>query len=133
VVRAPRSIAMSTMYVLRDLVVPLLESLDAPAGVLNILCGQPKAMLQRWLEHPQVNDIFYIGSSEEGLRIQQQCLAHGKKPILELAGNDGLVVWHDADPNASSARARSAWFPSMCSRIPTSPTSCFSGCATRFR
>src|SRR3954469_1516051 len=67
VVRAPRSIALSTMYVLRELVVPLLEELDAPAGTLNVICGQPRQMLDRWIEHPLVDDIFYIGDSEEGL------------------------------------------------------------------
>lgn len=97
VVRAPRSIALSSMYVLRDLVVPLLEELDAPSGTLNVICGQPRQILDRWLEHPLVNDIFYIGGSEEGLRLQNECVARGKKPILELAGNDGLVVWHDGD------------------------------------
>ena len=130
VVRAPRSIALSTMYVLRDLVVPLLEELDAPAGTLNVICGSPRQMLDRWLEHPQVNDIFYIGGSEEGLRLQAACIANGKKPILELAGNDGLVVWRDAErsglprrsPNASSAPGRSAWCPSTWSPTRTSPS-----------
>jgi acyl-CoA reductase-like NAD-dependent aldehyde dehydrogenase len=97
VVRAPRSIALSSMYVLRELVAPLLAEVDAPPGTLNVVCGAPKQMLDRWLEHPLVNDIFYIGDSEEGLRLQLECVARGKKPILELAGNDGLVVWHDGD------------------------------------
>lgn len=97
VVRAPRSIALSTFYILRELVVPLLEEAGAPPGTLNIICGRPKQTLDRWLEHPRVNDILYSGGSEEGLRFEQKCLARGKKPILELAGNDGLVVWKDAD------------------------------------
>lgn len=97
VVRAPRSIALSTMYVLRDLVAPLLTELGAPAGTLNVVCGKPREMLDRWLEHPGVNDIFYFGGSTEGLAFERECVARGKKPILELAGNDGVVVWHDAD------------------------------------
>ncbi|AGL15826.1 aldehyde dehydrogenase [Actinoplanes sp. N902-109] len=97
VVRAPRSIALSTMYVLRDLVAPLLSELGAPAGTLNVVCGKPREMIDRWLAHPGVNDIFYFGGSREGLVFQGECVARGKKPILELAGNDGVVVWHDAD------------------------------------
>ncbi len=112
VVRAPRSIALSTMYVLRDLVVPLLEELDAPVGTLNIICGQPRQILDRWLEHPLVDDIFYIGSSEEGLRLQKECVARGKKPILELAGNDGLVVWHDADLDLAAEAITECFFGS---------------------
>ncbi|MFC3452570.1 aldehyde dehydrogenase family protein [Amycolatopsis speibonae] len=97
VVRAPRSIALSTMYVLRELAVPLLDELDAPPGTLNLLCGNPGRMLRQWVDSPLVNDIFYIGSVEEGLKLEQECVAKGKKPVLELAGNDGVVVWADAD------------------------------------
>lgn len=112
VVRAPRSIALSSMYVLRDLVAPLLEELDAPAGTLNVVCGQPRQILNRWLAHPLVDDIFYIGSSEEGLRLQKECVTRGKKPILELAGNDGLVVWHDGDLDMAAEAITECFFGS---------------------
>jgi acyl-CoA reductase-like NAD-dependent aldehyde dehydrogenase len=112
VVRAPRSIALSCMYMLRDLVVPLLEDLDAPAGTLNVVCGSPRQILDRWLAHPLVNDIFYIGGSEEGLRLQNECVARGKKPILELAGNDGLVVWHDGDLDMAAEAITECFFGS---------------------
>ncbi|MBB1256382.1 aldehyde dehydrogenase family protein [Streptomyces alkaliterrae] len=97
VVRAPRSIALSTMYVLRDLVAPLLEKVGAPPGTLNIVCGNARSTMDLWVESPLVNDIFYIGGSEQGLKLQERCIAAGKKPILELAGNDTIVVWKDAD------------------------------------
>ncbi|GGM16938.1 MULTISPECIES: aldehyde dehydrogenase family protein [Micromonospora] len=97
VVRAPRSIALSTMYVVRELIAPLLRELGAPPGTLNVVCGKPQQTIDRWLAHPDVDDILYFGGSDEGLRFEQECVARGKKPILELAGNDGLVVWRDAD------------------------------------
>ncbi|WP_173060636.1 aldehyde dehydrogenase family protein [Phytohabitans houttuyneae] len=104
VVRAPRSIALSTLYILRGLAAPLLEEMGAPPGTLNVICGRPQQTLDRWLEHPAMNDILYSGGSPEGLRFEQECLKRGKKPILELAGNDGVVVWKDADiPNAVQA------------------------------
>ncbi|GAA2565058.1 MULTISPECIES: aldehyde dehydrogenase family protein [Streptomyces] len=104
VMRAPRSIALSTMWLMRDVVAPILDELGAPPGVLNAVCGNPKQTLDRWLASPLINDIFYIGGSEEGLRFEQQCVARGKKPILELAGNDTVVVWSDADlPLAAEA------------------------------
>ncbi|MDJ1135802.1 aldehyde dehydrogenase family protein [Streptomyces iconiensis] len=104
VVRAPRSIALSTMYVLRDLVAPLLEELAAPPGTLNAVCGGAGRTLDHWVRSPLVDDIFYIGGSEEGLRLQERCVVAGKKPILELAGNDTIVVWEDADlPLAAEA------------------------------
>jgi acyl-CoA reductase-like NAD-dependent aldehyde dehydrogenase len=97
VVRAPRSIALSTLYILRGLLAPLLDELGAPAGTLNVICGAPARIIDRWLEHPLVNDIIYFGGSAEGQRFEQDCVAKGKKPILELSGNDGVVVWKDAD------------------------------------
>ncbi|MFC4031602.1 aldehyde dehydrogenase family protein [Streptomyces polygonati] len=97
VVRSPRSIALSTLYVMRELVAPLLEELGAPPGTLNVICARPRQILDSWLAHPAVNDIMFFGGSEEGLRFEQECVARGKKPILELAGNDGLLVWKDAD------------------------------------
>jgi acyl-CoA reductase-like NAD-dependent aldehyde dehydrogenase len=112
VVRAPRSIALSTMYVMRDLVAPLLAELGAPPGTLNVICGKPREVLDRWLEHPQVDDILYFGGSQEGLRFERECVARGKKPILELAGNDGLMVWRDADLDQAAEAITECFFGS---------------------
>ncbi|MFD8960987.1 aldehyde dehydrogenase family protein [Streptomyces anulatus] len=104
IVRAPRSIALSTMWLMRDVVGPLLDEVGAPPGVLNAVCSNPRQTIDRWLADPLIDDIFYIGGSQEGLRFQERCVAAGKKPILELAGNDGIVVWEDADiPKAAEA------------------------------
>jgi acyl-CoA reductase-like NAD-dependent aldehyde dehydrogenase len=112
VVRAPRSIALSTMYIMRDLVGPLLEELGAPPGTLNVICGKPREVLDRWLEHPLVDDILYFGGSQEGLRFERECVARGKKPILELAGNDGLLVWRDADLDQAAEAITECFFGS---------------------
>ncbi|MGR8012179.1 aldehyde dehydrogenase family protein [Streptomyces hypolithicus] len=97
VMRAPRSIPLSTMWLMRDVVGPLLDEISAPPGVLNAVCSNPKQTLDHWVEDPLIDDIFYIGGSEEGLRFQEKCVANGKKPILELAGNDTIVIWEGAD------------------------------------
>jgi acyl-CoA reductase-like NAD-dependent aldehyde dehydrogenase len=97
VVRAPRSAPLGVMYALRELVVPVLSEVDAPAGVLNFFCARPGPTLKAWLDSPDVNDIFYTGDVERGLDLERECVARGKKPILELAGNDCVVVWADAD------------------------------------
>lgn len=112
VVRAPRSVALSTMYLLHELARPALEEVGAPPGTLNAICGQPRQILDRWLEHPDVDDIFFTGGSEEGLRLQQRCVARGKKPVLELGGNDGLVVWRDADLDGAADAITECFFGS---------------------
>ncbi|MGS2644123.1 aldehyde dehydrogenase family protein [Streptosporangium sp. LJ11] len=95
VVRAPRGIPLAVMYTMREIVAPVLEEAGAPPGTLNALCGPP--MLDAWLASEHVDDIVYIGGSKKGLALERDCVAAGKKPILELAGNDCFVVWHDAD------------------------------------
>ncbi|MFL6127178.1 aldehyde dehydrogenase family protein [Actinophytocola sp.] len=97
VVRAPRSAPLGVMHALRELVVPALSQVDAPAGVLNFFCARPGPTLTAWLESPDVDDIFFTGDVERGLELERECVARGKKPILELAGNDCVVVWADAD------------------------------------
>jgi acyl-CoA reductase-like NAD-dependent aldehyde dehydrogenase len=39
---------------------------------------------------------------EKGLELERDCVRRGKKVILELAGNDCVVVWRDADLGLAS-------------------------------
>lgn len=119
VVRAPRGAPLGVMRVMRDLVAPILDDIGAPPGTLNLVCGDPAPMLTAWLESPLVNDIMYFGSSENGLRFEERCVAAGKKPILELAGNDIVVVWKDADLElAAEALAESFYGSGQLCMIP---------------
>lgn len=99
VVRVPRSAPFGVMYVLRNLLVPTLEEIGAPPGIFNAVCGNPGPMLDAWLESPAVNDIMYFGDVPSGKKIERRCVEAGKKPILELAGNDVVLVWRDANPS----------------------------------
>ncbi|GGQ49047.1 aldehyde dehydrogenase family protein [Streptomyces mutabilis] len=97
IVRAPRSGPLGVMYVMQEIVAPSLDEVGAPPGTLNVVCGDPGPMLSAWLASPDVDDIMYFGSSENGTKFEARCVAEGKKPILELAGNDVVTVWKDAD------------------------------------
>ncbi|GAA3849790.1 aldehyde dehydrogenase [Saccharothrix violaceirubra] len=99
VVRAPRGVALSCMYAMREVVAPVLEEFGAPPGTLNAFCGAPS--LDKWLASEHVDDVLYFGGSRKGLEFERDAIAAGKKPILELAGNDCCVVWHDADLDAA--------------------------------
>ncbi|WP_050502822.1 aldehyde dehydrogenase family protein [Streptomyces monomycini] len=101
VVRLSRQAPLAAMYLLQRIAAPVLASLGAPAAVLSALCAEPSATLTAWLDSPLVDDVFYFGDSTRGLRMQADCLARGKKPVLELAGNDVVVVWKDADLDRS--------------------------------
>jgi acyl-CoA reductase-like NAD-dependent aldehyde dehydrogenase len=96
VVQAPRSAPLGVFWAWRELVAPLLQGW-APLGVVNVICADSAALIDSWLASPKVDDIFFVGSSERGMRLAQRSLAAGKKAVLELSGNDGVLVWRDAE------------------------------------
>ena len=109
VVKAPRSTPLSVMFVYREIVQPILDRHGAPPGTLNIISGDSQEILRHWINSPQVDDIVYFGGSDVGLQVGRDCIIKGKKPVLELAGNDGIVVWKDADLS-EAAKALSECF-----------------------
>ncbi len=97
VVKVPRSTPTGLMFLYREIVQPVLERHGAPPGTLNLIAGDTQRVLKQWLSSPHVDDVMFFGSSNSGLRFGADCFAAGKKPILELSGNDGFLVWRDAD------------------------------------
>ncbi|MEW2068771.1 aldehyde dehydrogenase [Streptomyces sp. NPDC007346] len=112
VVRAPRSAAYGVMHALHTLVVPALERVGAPVGVLNAVCVPAGPALEQWLESPLVDDIMHFGDSVKGVEFGARCVAAGKKPVLELAGNDTVVVWRDADLDRAAEALAEAFYGS---------------------
>lgn len=112
VVRAPRTAPFGVSSVLRTVIAPILDELGAPPGVLNVVCGHPGPMLETWLDSPYVDDIMYFGDVPAGLEIERRCVAAGKKPILELAGNDVVLVWKDADLDGAAAALTESFYGS---------------------
>ncbi|CAH9050215.1 1-pyrroline-5-carboxylate dehydrogenase 2 [Pseudoalteromonas holothuriae] len=112
VVKAPRSCSYGVMYVCREIIAPILEEVGAPRGTLNLVCGTSSKIMSRWMDSPLVNDIFFFGSSERGIKIGTEAVQKGKKPVLELAGNDVCVVWHDADLDCAAEALTECFFGS---------------------
>jgi acyl-CoA reductase-like NAD-dependent aldehyde dehydrogenase len=97
VVKAPRSCAAGTAWLWRDIVAPTLDDMGAPRGTVNLICTPPDLALAVWLESPDTDDLMFFGDSERGIDIGNQWTLRGKKAVLELSGNDGVLIWHDAD------------------------------------
>ncbi|NKY84038.1 aldehyde dehydrogenase [Nocardia veterana] len=112
VVRLPRSVPLGAAWALRVVLGAALDAVGAPAGTVNAVCGEPEPVLQAWLASPLVDDIMYFGSVENGLNFEKRCVAAGKKPILELAGNDIVVVWSDTDLDHASDALLEGFFGS---------------------
>ncbi|WP_086821055.1 aldehyde dehydrogenase [Allokutzneria sp. NRRL B-24872] len=112
VIRVPRSCASSLSYALHNIIIPVLEARGAPAGAFTVLCADYEVTMRQWLESPLVNTVYYFGSSENGLALERKCVERGKRAILELSGNDGVLVWHDADLDHAAAALLEAFYAS---------------------
>jgi acyl-CoA reductase-like NAD-dependent aldehyde dehydrogenase len=119
VVRAPRTAPFSVSHILRNVIAPALDELGAPPGTINVVCGNPGLVLDGWIASPHVNDIMYFGDVARGLKVERRCIDVGKKPILELAGNDVVLVWKDADlDRAADALAESFYGSGQLCMVP---------------
>jgi acyl-CoA reductase-like NAD-dependent aldehyde dehydrogenase len=119
VVKAPKTAPLGVMYLYREVVLPVLEAHGAPPGTVNLVSGYSKRILNAWVASPLVNDIMFFGESHAGIKFGNECILAGKKPILELSGNDALIVWRDADlDRAASALTESFYGSSQICMVP---------------
>ncbi|KYP14354.1 phosphonoacetaldehyde dehydrogenase [Flavihumibacter sp. CACIAM 22H1] len=75
--------------------VELLYEAGLPAYMLSVLLGPTKEIAEPLVQHPQVELVSFTGSVAVGKHIA--ATAGYKKVILELGGNDPLIVLEDAD------------------------------------
>jgi succinate-semialdehyde dehydrogenase / glutarate-semialdehyde dehydrogenase len=79
----------------------LAERAGIPAGVLNVLTGQPRLIGGEMTSNPDVRKITFTGSTEVGRLLMRQSADTIKKISLELGGNAPLIVFDDADLDAA--------------------------------
>ncbi|WP_299068056.1 NAD-dependent succinate-semialdehyde dehydrogenase [Accumulibacter sp.] len=68
-----------------------------PAGVLNVLTGDPLAIGGALTASSLVRKLSFTGSTEVGRLLMAQCAPTIKKLSLELGGNAPFIVFDDAD------------------------------------
>ncbi len=81
----------------------LAEEAGIPAGVMNILTGDPAAIGLAFSTHPVVKKLTFTGSTRVGKLLMQQASQTVKKLSLELGGNAPFIVFEDADLDAAVA------------------------------
>jgi succinate-semialdehyde dehydrogenase/glutarate-semialdehyde dehydrogenase len=72
-----------------------------PAGVLNVLTGDPVAIGGALTASSRVRKLSFTGSTEVGRLLMAQCASTIKKLSLELGGNAPFIVFDDADVAAA--------------------------------
>ncbi len=68
-----------------------------PAGVVNVVHGEPALVGDVLTASPQVRALSFTGSTEVGRLLLAKCAPTVKKVALELGGNAPLIVFDDAD------------------------------------
>ncbi len=68
-----------------------------PAGVLNVVTGDARAIGGELTANPAVRKITFTGSTEVGKLLMRQSADTLKKLSLELGGNAPFIVFDDAD------------------------------------
>ena len=72
-----------------------------PAGVLNIVTGEPQSIGAELCINPLVRKISFTGSTDVGRLLAAQSAGSVKKLALELGGNAPFIVFDDADLDAA--------------------------------
>lgn len=72
-----------------------------PAGVFNVLTGDPVIIGGVLTASPRVRKLSFTGSTEVGRLLMAQCAPTIKKLSLELGGNAPFIVFDDADLDAA--------------------------------
>ncbi|MAW88259.1 MAG: succinate-semialdehyde dehydrogenase (NADP(+)) [Phyllobacteriaceae bacterium] len=79
----------------------LAQEAGLPAGVLNVITGDAKAIGKAFCETPDVRTLSFTGSTPVGKLLMRQCASTVKKLGLELGGNAPFIVFDDADIDAA--------------------------------
>ena len=68
-------------------------------GVLNLIIGKDDVVGERLIGDPRVPLISATGSTRMGRHVAQVVASRLGRTLLELGGNNGLIVMDDADPD----------------------------------
>src|SRR5690606_7528210 len=76
-----------------------------PPPMLSVLTGDPAEIADELLTHPDVDLVSFTGGVAIGKHIAARAIY--KRQVLELGGNDPLIVMDDADVNKAAELAAS--------------------------
>ena len=74
----------------------VIEPLDLPPGVINIVTGYGQAAGEPIVTHPKVAKVAFTGGSATGSRVASLAASSFKKISLELGGKSPNIVFDDA-------------------------------------
>jgi succinate-semialdehyde dehydrogenase len=88
----------------------LLAGAGLPAGVINLINGEPEAMGQEMLDHPALRKISFTGSVRVGKILMDGASRTVTRLSLELGGNAPVIVMPDVNLDQVTAGAVTSKF-----------------------
>lgn len=88
----------------------LAQQAGVPAGVLNVITGDPVQIGGELTSNPVVRKLSFTGSTAVGRLLARQSAETLKKLSLELGGNAPFIVFNDADLDAAAEGAMASKF-----------------------
>jgi len=92
----PSSSTPLTAVAVQNIVNPIAERHGIP-GVFNLIIGSGSVVGERMINDKRIPLISFTGSTEMGRHVGECVARHFGRSILELGGNNGVIVMDDAD------------------------------------
>lgn len=96
-------------------------SANVPAGVVNLVYGDPPAISEQLINHPDIRKISFTGSIPVGKSLAALAGRHMKRVTMELGGHAPVIVCADADVDSAVQALAAAKFRNA-GQICASPT-----------
>jgi len=95
--KPPGKVPLSTIVFANIFLKSFLKS-GLPPSILQILTGEGKEMMKRFMNDPNVGALVWYGDSDVGLKLWSQAAGKSIQMAPELAGSDPCLVWgNDVD------------------------------------
>ncbi|UXU74107.1 MULTISPECIES: NAD-dependent succinate-semialdehyde dehydrogenase [unclassified Paracoccus (in: a-proteobacteria)] len=98
IVKAPEETPASPAELIRCLV-----DAGIPAGVVNLLYGDPAEISSYLIPHPVIRKVSFTGSTAVGKELAALAGRHMKPATMELGGHAPVLIFDDADVDAAVA------------------------------
>jgi malonate-semialdehyde dehydrogenase (acetylating)/methylmalonate-semialdehyde dehydrogenase len=92
-----------------DILYEILDELDLPEGVVNLVHGSKEASLAV-MEHPDIVGVSFVGSTPVARIVYETCAKHGKRVQAQGGAKNYIAVMPDADMAASVANIMGSAF-----------------------
>lgn len=79
-----------------------------PPGVFQVVLGTGMETGAALVRHPEIQKISFTGSVETGKRVYAEAATQLKQVTMELGGKSPLIIFSDADIEASVSAAMMA-------------------------